>query len=457
MGVGRCGPPEAGAHRIVRLRRAVFLDRDGVINRAVVRDGKPYPPARLEDLEVLPEVPAALARLRAAGFLLVVVTNQPDVARGEQRREVIDAMHERLQRELPLDAIEACYEDGDDAPRRKPNPGMLLDAAARLDIDLGRSFLVGDRWRDVEAGKRAGCTTLFVDRGYSEALRSTPDIIVPDLSVAADWILVRPGFPNARARWTLMTGCDTPGPLGGAGGGFVTIEGLKVKIFADGADRKGMLELYKHPAIKGFTTNPTLMKQAGITDYEAFCKDIAQAIPDRPLSFEVFSDDLEDMARQAAKIATWGENVYVKIPITNTERKSCLPLVRKLSTQGVKLNVTALMSLRQVVDVAAALEGGAAAYVSVFAGRIADTGRDPVPLMAAAVELLRPNPRAELLWASPRELLNIFHAESVGCHVITVSHDVLKKLALVGKDLEDYSLETVRMFRKDALAAGYSL
>lgn len=188
MGVGR-GRPEAGAHRIVRLRRAVFLDRDGVINRAVVREGKPYPPARLEDLEVLPEVPAALARLRAAGFLLVVVTNQPDVARGEQRREVVDAMHERLLAELPLDAVEACFEDGDDAPRRKPNPGMLLDAAARLDIDLARSFLVGDRWRDVEAGKRAGCATLFVDRGYTEPLRSTPDVTVADLNEAARLIL----------------------------------------------------------------------------------------------------------------------------------------------------------------------------------------------------------------------------------------------------------------------------
>jgi transaldolase len=411
----------------------VFLDRDGVLNRAIVREGRPYPPATLEELEVLPEVPAALARLRAAGFLLVVVTNQPDVARGEQRREVVDATHARLLAELPLDAIEVCFEDGDDAPRRKPNPGMLLDAARRLGIDLPRSFLVGDRWRDVEAGRRAGCTTLFVDRGYAESLRSAPDHTVADLAEAADRILSLEESTVTR------------------------IEELKVKIFADGADKKGMLELGKNPAIKGFTTNPSLMKQAGVKDYEAFCREIVAAIPDRPLSFEVFSDDLEDMARQAAKIMTWGKNVYVKIPVMNTERKSCVPLVKRLSAQGVKLNVTALMTLGQVRDVGAALEGGAPAYVSVFAGRIADTGRDPVPLMAAAVELLRPMPNAELLWASPRELLNIFQADAIGCHVITVSHDVLKKLDTVGKDLDLFSLETVKTFRKDALAAGFTL
>jgi transaldolase len=407
-------------------RRAVFLDRDGVLNRALVRDGKPYPPARLEELEVLPEVPGALARLRAAGLLLVVVTNQPD--------EVVLAMHARLAAELPLDAIEACFEDGDDAPRRKPNPGMLTDAAARLGIDLRRSFLVGDRWRDIEAGRRAGCTTLFVDRGYSEPLRSAPDLTVADLGEAADRILNLMGASS-----------------------MTRVQDLKVKIFADGADKKGMLELYRQPAVKGFTTNPTLMKQAGVKDYEAFCREIVAAIPDRPLSFEVFSDDLEDMARQAAKIKTWGANVYVKIPVMNTERRSCVPLVKRLSAEGVKLNVTALMTLRQVAEVGAALDGGAPAYVSVFAGRIADTGLDPVPLMAAAVELLRPTPNAELLWASPRELLNIFQADAIGCHVITVSHDVLKKLSLVGKDLDGYSLETVQMFRKDALAAGFQL
>jgi transaldolase len=232
---------------------------------------------------------------------------------------------------------------------------------------------------------------------------------------------------------------------------------LKVKIFADGADRGGMLELYRHPLIKGFTTNPTLMRAAGITDYEAFARDILKAIPDRPISLEVFSDDFAEMETQARRIASWGENVYVKIPVTNTQGESSIPLIRALAKAGVRQNVTALMALRQVRDVAAALGSGPAACVSVFAGRIADTGRDPVPMMAAAVQLLAMYPHLELIWASPRELLNIFHADWAGCHIITVTHDVLKKLPLVGKDLDEYSLDTVKMFYNDAVKAGFRL
>lgn len=235
------------------------------------------------------------------------------------------------------------------------------------------------------------------------------------------------------------------------------IEDLKVKIFADGADKAGMLEMYAKPYIKGLTTNPTLMKKAGITDYKAFSKDILSAIPDRPISLEVFSDDFAEMERQAMEIASWGKNVYVKIPVTNTKRETCYHLVRKLSREGVKLNVTALMTLAQVRDVVGSLDPKIPSYVSVFAGRIADTGRDPLPLMAAAVELLKINPLAELIWASPRELLNIFHADSIGCHVITVTNDILKKLSLVGYDLDDYSLDTVKMFYNDAVAAGFKL
>jgi transaldolase len=232
---------------------------------------------------------------------------------------------------------------------------------------------------------------------------------------------------------------------------------LKVKIFADGADRGSMVELYRNPFIKGFTTNPTLMRNAGITDYEAFARDILKAIPDRPISLEVFSDDFAEMENQARRIASWGENVYVKIPVTNTQGESAIPLVRTLAKSGVKQNVTALMTLAQVRDVAVALGSGPAACVSVFAGRVADTGRDPVPLMAAAVELLRMYPQLELIWASPRELLNIMHADQVGCHIITVTPDVLKKLSLVGKDLDEYSLDTVKMFRNDAIKAGFQL
>jgi len=235
------------------------------------------------------------------------------------------------------------------------------------------------------------------------------------------------------------------------------ISALTVKIFADGADKSGMLDMYSKPYIKGLTTNPTLMRQAGISDYEAFSRDILSEIRDKPLSLEVLSDDFGEMERQALKIAGWGDNVYVKIPVINTKQESSCPLVKRLSTAGVKVNVTALMTLAQVREVVAALDPSVPSYVSVFAGRIADTGTDPVPLMAAAVEQLRPNRRAELIWASPRELLNIFQADAVGCHVITVTNGILKKLALVGYDLDDYSLDTVKMFCGDAVAAGYEL
>ena len=236
-----------------------------------------------------------------------------------------------------------------------------------------------------------------------------------------------------------------------------TVDRLKVKIFADGADNAGMLEMYAKPYIKGLTTNPTLMRKAGLTDYRAFAKDILKAIPDKPISFEVFSDEFADMERQAMEIAGWGGNVYVKIPVTNTRREPSYDLVRKLAKRKVKINVTAIMTLAQVRDVVAALDPATPSYVSVFAGRIADTGRDPVPHMAEAVKLLKVNPKAELIWASPRELLNIFQADAIGCHIITVTNDILKKLSLVGFDLDEYSLDTVKMFYNDAVAAGFKL
>ena len=235
------------------------------------------------------------------------------------------------------------------------------------------------------------------------------------------------------------------------------VEDLRVQIFADGADKAGMLEMYAKPYIKGLTTNPTLMKKAGITDYRAFCKDILTHISDKPLSFEVFSDDFAEMERQAMEIASWGDNVYVKIPVTNTKQETCYALVKKLGQQKVKMNVTAIMTMTQVRDVVAALDPTVPSYVSVFAGRIADTGRDPVPMMAAAVEMLRVAPAAELIWASPRELLNIFQADEVGCQVITVTNDLLKKLSLVGYELNDYSLDTVKMFYNDAVDVGFRL
>ncbi len=235
------------------------------------------------------------------------------------------------------------------------------------------------------------------------------------------------------------------------------LKDLSVKIFADGADRPGMLEMAQLSYIAGFTTNPTLMRKAGVADYQRFARDILEVISDRPISFEVFSDDFAEMERQARTIASWGSNVYVKIPVTDTKGTPTYDLVARLAQSRIKLNVTAILTLDQVRDVSAALAGPTPACVSVFAGRIADTGRDPIPVMAAAVELIRPYPNEELIWASPRELLNIFHADAIGCQIITVTNDLLKKLPLIGKDLFEYSLETVRMFHGDAAKAGYAI
>jgi transaldolase len=235
------------------------------------------------------------------------------------------------------------------------------------------------------------------------------------------------------------------------------LERLNVKLFADGADRATMLEMSARPYIKGLTTNPTLMRRAGISNYTAFAQEILAHIRDKPLSLEVFADEFAEMERQALQIASWGDNVYVKIPVTNTRGDPSYALVRRLASQGVKVNVTAITTLPQVRDAVASLNPEVPGYVSVLAGRIADTGVDPVPLMAAAVHLLKTNPKAELIWGSPREVLNIFQADSVGCHVITATPDILAKLPMIGRDLGESSLDTVRMFYRDAVAAGYSL
>ena len=219
----------------------------------------------------------------------------------------------------------------------------------------------------------------------------------------------------------------------------------------------GILEMYQNPRIDGFTTNPTLMRKAGITEYVAFAKDILKEIPDKPISFEVFADEFGQMERQAVEIADWGRNVYVKIPVMNTKRKTSYDLVRKLSQAGVQLNITAIMTLEQVRKVAEAVQGGSSSFVSVFAGRVADTGVDPIPMMQEALELLKTAPNAELLWASPREVLNVYQAESIGCHIITATNDILKKLEFKGKDLTDFSQETVQMFFNDAQLAGFKL
>lgn len=232
---------------------------------------------------------------------------------------------------------------------------------------------------------------------------------------------------------------------------------LRIRLFADGADLKNIRELAANPKIQGFTTNPTLMRAAGVSDYRAFAFDVLKVVTGRPISFEVFADDFPTMEAQAREIAKWGENVYVKIPVTNTKGESSCPLIARLAKAGVKLNVTAIMTLDHVGEVGQSLDPAVPAVVSVFAGRVADTGRDPVPHMAKALELLRDTPKAELLWASPRELLNIFQADAIGCHIITATPDLLKKLSLVGKDLDLYSRETVSMFYNDAKAAGFTI
>lgn len=235
------------------------------------------------------------------------------------------------------------------------------------------------------------------------------------------------------------------------------LSGLRVKIFADGADLAGMLKMYANPLIRGFTTNPTLMRKAGIADYESFARSVLDAIPDRPVSFEVFADDFPEMVRQARRIASWGPHVNVKIPVTNTKREFAGSVISALSRDGVCVNVTAVMTLDQVKRIVESLDPRSPAIISVFAGRVADTGVDPLPLMKEALRIMQERPRAELIWASPRELLNVFQADEIGCHIITVTNDILAKLALVDKDLDAYSLETVEMFRRDAVSAGYTI
>ena len=232
---------------------------------------------------------------------------------------------------------------------------------------------------------------------------------------------------------------------------------LQVKIFADGADLASILELARNPWIKGFTTNPTLLRKAGVKDYESFGRQLTRQIPNRPFSFEVLSDDFDEMEAQALAIASWGQNVYVKIPITNTRGQSSAPLIRRLAHQGVKLNITALMTVEQVDAVLPGLKHGPPSCISIFAGRVADAGCDPLPILCAALTRIRPYPQIELIWASPRELFNIVQADAIGCHIITVTHDILKKLPLLGKDLNEYSLDTVKMFFDDARAAGFTL
>ena len=423
-------------------RAAVFLDRDGVLNAAVVRDGKPYPPASAAEMRILQGVKEACDALKAVGYLLIVVTNQPDIARKKVKAGQVDEINRLLQENLAIDSIEVCpHDDADKCRCRKPQPGLLLDASKKWNIDLAASFMVGDRWRDIAAGASAGCKTVFIDNNYAEPRPADPDYVCGSLAEIAPILIEIATRHHAR----------------GEQGMTVSAERLQTKIFADGAEKAKMLELYQNPLVRGFTTNPTLMRQAGITNYEAFAKDILTTIKDRPISFEVFSDEFEDMERQAKKIATWGSNVYVKIPVTNTKGVSAAPLIRRLVDAGVQLNVTAIFTTAQIDETVVALKGTRHSYVSVFAGRIADAGSDPIPFIEHAVEACNVAGSLEVIWASPREILNIVQADAAGCHVITVTPDLLKKVSTIGKDLDTYSLETVKMFYNDGKAAGFTL
>jgi transaldolase len=420
-------------------RRAVFLDRDGVLVVPEMRDGRSFAPRHLEAFGFYPEAKTALDRLKEAGYLLVVVTNQPDVGNGLISQSTIERMNDRILRELPIDRIEVCsHTKTEECKCRKPKPGMLLTAARECHIDLKNSFMVGDRASDVAAGVAAGCETVFIDLDYvSELKPQSPHHTVRSIAEAADIILGvepkdrRPPMPRVRE--------------------------LKVKIFADGADFKGILDMQKNPLITGFTTNPTLMRKAGVSDYEAFARKLLENIGDHPISFEVFADDFPTMISQGRAIASWGKNVNVKVPVMNTKGEFTGPVLRTLASDGVELNVTAIMTTDQVRAVSAVLEPAVPSIVSVFAGRVADTGIDPVPLMLECKKILSARPKAELLWASPRELLNIFQADEIGCHIITCTNEMIAKLNLVGKDLVEYSRETVQMFHRDATASAFSI
>lgn len=415
-------------------RPGVFVDRDGVINAALVRDGKPYSPMSVDQLEILPGVAEACTRLRAAGLPVVVITNQPEVARGRLSWGQLNEINEFIRQRVQVDAIYCCTHDDDDrCSCRKPQPGLIFKASRELNIDPTASYCVGDRWRDVEAGIRAGCTTLLVDAGYAEP-DLEPHKRVASLGEAADWII------NRREERAVTASPD-----------------LHIKIFADGADLESIKKTAEDPAIKGFTTNPTLMRKAGVSDYEAFAKEVLACVPSLPVSFEVFSDEWAEMERQARLLASWGPNVYVKIPVTNTRGESAVPLIERLASDGIRLNVTALMTVAQVEGVAEAMSQADGGIISVFAGRIADSGVDPIPIMSDALKAMASTPQLELLWASPREVLNIVQADRIGCHIITATYDLLAKLKGLGKDLDQFSLETVQMFHKDAAAAGFAL
>lgn len=416
-------------------RRAVFLDRDGVLNRMWGDGDARRPPRELAELRLMPGAAQACERLRQLGYLLVIITNQPDVARGTLPLNAANVLNREIASVLKVDDVRVCFhDDADNCECRKPRPGMIFSACDALGIDPTRSFVIGDRWRDVLAGQAAGCNTVLLDGSESERLSCAPSHHAFSLEDAVRYIEAHDVSRDV-----------------------VPLSGLRVKIFADGADEPTIRALSADPLVKGFTTNPTLMRHAGVDDYEGFARMAITVAAGRPLSLEVFADDFDEMEAQALTIASWGQNVFVKIPVTDTRGNPSYDLIRRLAHAGVQLNVTAVFTLEQVRAAADALAEAPRAFVSLFAGRIADTGRDPVPHVENAVRALEGHGRVELIWASPREVLNLIQADAAGCHVITMTRDLIAKTRLIGKDLSEYSLDTVRMFFEDAQRAGYHI
>ena len=438
----------------------IVLDRDGVLNKLLIDPehgtiDSPLYPSQVEILEGVPEI---LARLTQAGYGLTIATNQPAFAKGKTTRKNLEDVHAKIV--LLLEAQGArilsshiCFHRSEDrCGCRKPRTGLLEDAfRLHSAFDPKSSWMVGDGITDIQAGEAYGLKTAFVGPKKPDIIKMFHEIQTRPLFWAADiiefgeYLLSTPNNLTRNIDMQENTQRDYP---------FAS----KIKIYSDGADLASMVEMAANPKIQGMTTNPTLMKKAKISDYRNFCQDALAKIKTKPISFEVFADDFDNMRRQALEIASWGSNVYVKIPIMNSEGMSSLELIQDLSHKEVKLNVTAILSLNQVSQTCIALKGGAPSIVSVFAGRIADTGRNPFPMMQKALEICQyTDKNIELLWASTREVLNIVQAEQAGCHIITVPPDLIKKMAFFDKDLELLSLETVQMFKNDADSAGFTL
>lgn len=427
------------------MKPLILLDRDGVLNDMVYHPehGTVDSPMHPEQVTLLPGVPEALKLMTDAGFGMAVVTNQPAAAKGKTTRANLEAVHARVLQEATASggrilSSHVCYHRAEDrCTCRKPATGLLEEAFGQNpDYDRRASWMVGDGVTDIQAGKALGLLTALIGKKPCAVCQNLEDTCgMPTTST--------PDLPSFAAMLTR----GGPAPMR-----------LRVKVFADGADLAAICRRAADPNIRGFTTNPSLMRKAGVDDYGAFARAALAAVGGRPISFEVIADTEEEIERQALLIHSWGENAYVKIPITNTHGHPLSGLAGRLSQRGVKCNVTAILALDQVCAAATALRGGAPSVVSVFAGRVADAGVDPVVHMRAALAICRSlDPRIELLWASPREVLNIVQANDIGCDIITVTDDLLSKMPNLGKDLTQFSLETVRMLKGDADAGGYTL